>query len=730
MAVILKKQSRVNSAMGGNTTMIGTRSHFVYAALALLLCMTMVAGATTYYVRTDGNDTWWGTDNTNVGPAGAKATLYAMWASPSVQNGDTIQIAPGTYSASRTIPLFRSNLIIRGSDPVNRPVLEYTSFSVTATVSDVTLENLVINNRHTANDIIRILDGAQNVYIVNCEIKNSANIVPAVLEGHGCISVETCNGLYIDGCQLIEEPTSTPHAYLNLLNTYTIDSLGEQFPGSNNWAITNTEFRLDQFGASLTGHDIYCRTEIHTMLVQGCTFTNSGAEHILFDQVGILPRHYYSNIDFVDNGFHELQAGQASIKMEGPNTYDEVSFVGNLWSDCHISGIFFSGHDTVEGTEIDGLTIRDNVFLNIGGDGGNGTYGNSSIVIDDALFAASAGRGNNISNNKIIDNRTPKLSAHGIMIQSSGDGLLINNNEITNCINSCIHVGGSPRLPAPNQGIYSLLAPIIMGNSCTGADGGGITLTTGRSTTAANIGGNVITDCDSYGVGVLDATHTNTSISNNDITGCGAGVYVAGPNTSVYKNEIWNSVNTSRAGIYLAIWGTLNSDDVSDCVVSFNMTSGCAGYGINLSEGLYGVSGNVNVINNTIVGNAPNGVNIGLDGVNFYNNIIAMHSGVGVTFSATTEGSIGYNLYWNLLGTDTSGLSAFPYTGDMVGVNPAFESLVPPLDYHLQGTSQALGAGADLSGTTFTPNVGIDLGAYQTNEVNTNVSKSQWEIYR
>ena len=210
-------------------------------------------------------------------------------------------------------------------------------------------------------------------------------------------------------------------------------------------------------------------------------------------------------------------------------------------------------------------------------------------------------------------------------------------------------------------GTTSQVAPTIDGFTITGGGGG-------------NHGG---------GISMRDSDST---ISNNIITGnigylLGGGIWVQRGVPRIQYNRIQN--NTADAQGAFAQGGGIGMEGAGGSVLSniianntFIGGTTVNGGGIDTSSG----GGPVLLANNTIVGNAVNGVHADF-GITLVNNIIMTHP-VGVSAGATTNTS--YNIYFG----NTTNTQGFSLSGTDLTVNPQLTA-----NYHLNAGSPAIDAG-------------------------------------
>ncbi len=190
---------------------------------------------------------------------------------------------------------------------------------------------------------------------------------------------------------------------------------------------------------------------------------------------------------------------------------------------------------------------------------------------------------------------------------------------------------------------------------------------------------------------------SDATISNNNITGnigylLGGGIWAQRGTPRIQFNRIQN--NTADAQGAFAQGAGIGMEGAGGFVLSniianntFIGGTTVNGGGIDTTAG----GGPVVLANNTIVGNAVNGVHADF-GITLVNNIIMTHP-VGVSAGATTNTS--YNIYFG----NTTNAQGFALSGTDLTVNPQLTA-----NYHLNAGSPAIDAGTH----TNAPNRDID----------------------
>ena len=222
-------------------------------------------------------------------------------------------------------------------------------------------------------------------------------------------------------------------------------------------------------------------------------------------------------------------------------------------------------------------------------------------------------------------------------------------------------------------GTTSQVAPTIDGFTVTGGGGG-------------NHGG---------GISMRDSDAT---ISNNIIAGnvgylLGGGIYVQRGTPRIQYNRIQNNLADGQGNF--ALGGGIEMETATGAVLSNVIANNTFTGGGTINGGGVDVNGGGPVLlaNNTIVGNATNGVHAGSN-ITLVNNIIMTHP-VGVSASAGVTVSTSYNIYYG----NTTNAQGFSLSGTDLTVNPQLTS-----DYHLNAGSPAIDAGTH----TNAPNRDID----------------------
>ncbi len=687
--------------------------------MTLALLALMLAGpamAVDYYIRTDGNDGNTGTANT----AGGAWLTVGRIRFATLNPGDVVHVDAGTYDENGQYLLAAAGITIIGTTP-NRPVLRRIGFDISDSADNLRMENLDINNAETHVNVMVVRAGVQNLQLVGCDVRNPLNQDDPNMS-HGCLIIESVDGLLLDTCRLISAP-GTP----TVGRMYCLGTQADALPSSN-WTIRNTTFNMNPVIPSGAGGNLVLWTQVSDVTVEDCVFTWSPRENIVFAN-GSIPFNF---ANWTVRGCQFLGTNNVNnMGMGVAHNFTNWLIENNLFTGSADAAIrFYSGAPTSTSV-IDGLTITGNDFLDVGK--GTSILTDGIIILDNVAFAPTAGRQTAIANNTFRDTRGGAHGGWGVYVHGNGVGPVVTDNTFENTREACILVSGSPWniVGSRPDGVVD---PLVVGNTVSGNTYAGVVVRYESSVDGvgvvqnALIDNNTIGSCNQYGISLETSDAQNTTIRLNDITQCGAGVQIAGPAT-VRGNEIFNTTNSGRAGIWL---NTQAADSgVSNSLISFNLTTGCGGDGIRVQSTLAGLADNVKIFNNTVVGNQPDGIYLGVDNVAVFNNIVAFHTGSGMVFAATQVGLMGFNLSYNVFSGGVN-FSGFPgstnFAGDIVDQDPRFVDFFA-LDFHLQANSPAIGTAALNVGATLIPGGG-DMGAYPTGIVSAAVRASAWELYR
>ncbi|RMG62467.1 MAG: DUF4957 domain-containing protein, partial [Calditrichaeota bacterium] len=136
--------------------------------VGILLVLTCGAGAATYYVgQGSGNGS---------GTANNPFTTFSA-ALSAAQPGDTVLVLPGVYTSAGAIHTVRNGvagqrIVIRGLDPLNRPVIQVNGKVASIDHAYITLENLILDAGFAASDAVKISGGGDSAVLRGCEIRN------------------------------------------------------------------------------------------------------------------------------------------------------------------------------------------------------------------------------------------------------------------------------------------------------------------------------------------------------------------------------------------------------------------------------------------------------------------------------------------------------------------------------------------------------------------------------
>ena len=166
--------------------------------IAIVLATAAVMPATTYYIREDGDDANAGTGSTS---AAAWATM--QHAATTMVAGDTVYIAPGTYSGSRINPGHAgtsTNWITYSGDPTGSKFSDigpgtvsvghetYQTWWIESADDYIVIENMTIEG----SSYSAIFSGAEGMVVRNCDISGGTEVITS-WNGQTITDWEICN---------------------------------------------------------------------------------------------------------------------------------------------------------------------------------------------------------------------------------------------------------------------------------------------------------------------------------------------------------------------------------------------------------------------------------------------------------------------------------------------------------------------------------------------------------
>ncbi len=684
---------------------------------AMVLVLGGMCGAKTIYVRTDGNDSNDGLTDTT---GGAKLTF--LGATLAAAGGDTIQFAPGTYNeGGQTRIVFFNDLTYRSGNPNQKAVLSTLAVRISASVSGLTFQDLIFDNGFTHREVFYVENGGANLTLRGCEFRNPLLAIdsPAADARRGLLMVEGCNSLLVEDCKFsILANVNIPVNVWCLANLRDVLHVGF---ASSNWTVRNSEFLVQRDAGQTTdvdGGGLLFHEAIANVLVEGCTFTTVFESfRIENSDIGDLPRAF-TNVTFRNNGIANTVTSNA-LYLGSLNVYTDMSIRDNLFTAVEDTAIWLEGGGSavVDGMEIVGNDLRDVGY--------NGQGTDQAVRIDDALINPTAGKKVSIRNNSI---RRPNAGGDECLwLNAAGPGLEVVANVIENYNGSPMLVDGSEK----NVGTGALLSPVVNDNVIlSGGNTGILVRVASEAVDGLVIENNQLSNVTPIGINIRNASATNLLLRLNTLTGNNVGMRVSAPGAVVTQNSVFTCSDPAGGGILLEQSTVAGAPSgAAGSIVSFNVLAANRNYGILLSTALQSAGANARIFNNTLVSNVSNGILIGINGCHVYNNIIALHPGIGLQLSAPTPGTIGYNLLYNQVvgGANYSGFTTTPLAGD-ISADPRFQN-ASMRDYHLQSNSPAIGAGAALVGGNLSAD-GSDMGAFPTSTVSAGVDLSEWSLYR
>lgn len=244
---------------------------YILACLSAIFIELQCSGATTYYVRTDGNNS---NNGQSYSSGGAWATI--QYGIDHIAGGDTLLIGPGTYTEGSYLAANTANSL--GYSP-SVSIASYSgnsadvtiqssgaSFCVLEKTGGMTWSNLTFTT-HTTTDSAFYLGGGTNCAWYNCVF-----LMPSPAAAQRAIAVHQQAGLAISnavwqGCSIVQSG-NTNAAYGVAFESINVNNCsGFAFVNCTNsasWglyataavssmAVTNSVFQCNYYGVVLTG---------------------------------------------------------------------------------------------------------------------------------------------------------------------------------------------------------------------------------------------------------------------------------------------------------------------------------------------------------------------------------------------------------------------------------------------------------------------------------------------
>lgn len=398
----------------------------------------------------------------------------------------------------------------------------------------------------------------------------------------------------------------------------------------------------------------------------------------------------------------------------GDIVIDDTEVSGNSTEQRFGGGILINHPDTR--AEIRDSVITDNHGGKWGGAGIAVDYYASATLVDNEIMSndssVDAGGGVRINNHALAamqDNLVAYNQAEyggGIAATYYSTVTLLHNHILSNTI----HGWGGGGVAVTDETVVTMQSNEIVSNTADSGAGGGIQIWNAHATITNNtIRGNTA----SWAAGMRISWQSTAAVQSNIIVGNratewdGGGVYIDSySNVSVNANTITNNVvGGSGGGMVIANGSQVT---VTNNVIALNVGPDSDGIAVWGDEDC-----DVQIINNSIISNAAEGIQADAGTVLARNNVIyGNYVGIHNYQSGATVSS-DHNAFWN---TGAEHINVTPGPGD-ISSDPLFVNFASG-DYHLRIGSPCINAGTpagapatDIEGR---PRDAVpDLGAYE-----------------
>ena len=285
-------------------------------------------------------------------------------------SGETINVCPGTYAETVTLPAGLNSLTIRGTDPADRPLIT-EGFVFDGDRSNLSLEDLRVTRTTswstTETSVIRNAGILIGLTFENVEVDGQnflvTNVMGLPLQGHGV------SGGQIQGAVDVHDSQ-----FVNIKGWAVFDTRSGSSGPTTGSLLTTFDFS-DNYLANNAGHVVARSTigfETQSVTISGNTVEDY-PDAPASNSASVFKVFYSQETSFTDNVISNIGILQASIGGAPygsglmPRNAGPLTVTGNTFDDS-VQGIAFEPRNTTSGGFPDGVisggTVDHNHFTN------------------------------------------------------------------------------------------------------------------------------------------------------------------------------------------------------------------------------------------------------------------------------------------------------------------------------------------------------------------------------
>lgn len=331
----------------------------------------------------------------------------------SASENKIVWIPPGSYPISQTLIITKSMIGEKATEIIYEPdSISERSVMVQVDAADIRIKNLSFNGNKKALWITEILNGHKNIDIDNCSFYGAEQAADSRMYAVGIRFREGMDGLHIQNCKFSDINAS-------------VTGIARGIIGSGKISPKN-------------------------VIIEGNTFngiTNTGAKNWDSDQIVI--QDYNDSCGMIIRYNKHYSISKRGQKLQSGGIY---SYKNEFWSELYKTTNSGSSYAAISvygnGTTVDSNIVWEGVFQK-GIEIGRNNSSNCNIIVQNNQLIFSPGNwGNNDgiriigkeNNNIHIVGNTIQNVRIGIWVDCGSEGIVIDNNQITNSENSAITV--------------------------------------------------------------------------------------------------------------------------------------------------------------------------------------------------------------------------------------------------------------------------------------------------